>query len=103
MLRRLLAVFVALPLLAVSASAQTATTVCKDGTTTVTTGRGACTGHGGAGRASGHYDGDDDARVQHRSHRCDRAVQGWHVLACRESSRRVRAASGRGDLALIVA
>jgi len=47
MLRRLLAVLVAAPLFAVAASAQTATTVCKDGTTTATTGRGACTGHGG--------------------------------------------------------
>src|SRR5213082_639289 len=47
MLRRLFAVLVAVPLLAVAASAQTATTVCKDGTTTATTGRGACTGHGG--------------------------------------------------------
>jgi len=47
MLRRLLVVFVALPLLAVRTSAQSATTVCKDGTTTATTGRGACTGHGG--------------------------------------------------------
>jgi uncharacterized protein DUF3761 len=47
MLRRLLAVLVAAPMFAVAASAQSATTVCKDGTTTATTGRGACTGHGG--------------------------------------------------------
>ena len=47
MLRRILAVLVAVPLLAVAASAQSATTVCKDGTTSTATGRGACTGHGG--------------------------------------------------------
>lgn len=47
MLRRILAVLAVAPVFAVTASAQTATTVCKDGTTTATTGRGACTGHGG--------------------------------------------------------
>ena len=52
MLRRILAVLVAAPLFAVAASAQTATTVCKDGTTSATTGRGACTGHGGVDKSA---------------------------------------------------
>ena len=52
MLRRLLAVLVAAPMFAVAASAQTATTVCKDGTTSATTGRGACTGHGGVDKSA---------------------------------------------------
>src|SRR5512132_4354247 len=47
MLRRSLAVFFAIPLLALPARGQGVATLCKDGTTTTTTGRGACTGHGG--------------------------------------------------------
>ena len=52
MFRRLLAVLVAAPMFAVAASAQTATTVCKDGTTSATTGRGACTSHGGVDKSA---------------------------------------------------
>src|SRR5689334_10435620 len=52
MLRRILAVLVAAPMFAVAASAQTATTVCKDGTTSATTGRGACTSHGGVDKSA---------------------------------------------------
>jgi hypothetical protein len=47
MLHRSLAVLIAIPLLALPARGQGVATVCKDGTTTATTGRGACTGHGG--------------------------------------------------------
>ena len=47
MLRRSLAVLLAIPVLALPVRAQGVATVCKDGTTTTTTGRGACTGHGG--------------------------------------------------------
>ena len=47
MLYRSLAVLMAIPLFALPARGQGVATVCKDGTTTTTTGRGACTGHGG--------------------------------------------------------
>ena len=47
MLRRSLAVLFAVPLFALPARGQGAVLLCKDGTTTTTTGRGACTGHGG--------------------------------------------------------
>ena len=47
MLHRSLAVLFAIPLFALPARGQGVATVCKDGTTTTTTGRGACTGHGG--------------------------------------------------------
>ena len=33
-----------------SLQAQAATTICKDGTTSVSSGRGACSGHGGVNR-----------------------------------------------------
>lgn len=47
MLRRSLAVLFAIPLLTLPARGQGVATVCKDGTTSATSGRGACSGHGG--------------------------------------------------------
>lgn len=47
MLRRFLFTLAALPLLAIPVSGQVAATVCKDGSTSVASGRGACSGHGG--------------------------------------------------------
>lgn len=47
MLRRSLAVLLAIPLLTLPARGQGVATVCKDGTTSATSGRGACSGHGG--------------------------------------------------------
>jgi hypothetical protein len=47
MLSRSLAVLFAIPLLALPARGQAVATVCKDGTTSATSGRGACSGHGG--------------------------------------------------------
>ncbi len=77
-------------------AASGATSTCKDGTTSTSTGKGTCSGHGGvqkagtsaalaaaAPRCGGasrcevgtHCDGR-----QHRSDRCDCQVQGWHLL-----------------------
>ena len=57
----------------------------------------------GTGGASGRSGDGDHACRQHRSHRRYRAVQGWHVLSRDESSWRVRAPSGRREVAVISA
>ena len=47
MLRPTILALLAAPLLALPASGQATATVCKDGTSSATAGRGACSGHGG--------------------------------------------------------
>lgn len=47
MLRHVLLTLLFAPLLATTASAQAVATVCKDGSSSATSGRGACSGHGG--------------------------------------------------------